>query len=464
MRFISVLAALLISACAYQPKPQLPSALTYIQRNSNDKVLHIDISEKETRSLADLIDIQEITPWLTRLTQRSFDLKISELQRLQQALAIQQSESHRLPELSAVSSAERTKSHLQQTPYQTQYQLGAQVSWELDLWNKIALQSDSAALDYTKSLIQQSSLRRSIAAQAIKHLLTYSAFQSQINDEERVVSILGQLKDKSKKQWASGLTSSAAFEVANERYLEAAFSLEQNQQKHNEVRLQLRQLAQMEKHEELPALRSMVALPNATVTGKYLLQRPDIHQAFIDIKKVDINGKMAYRSLYPSFSLNLDIRQTAIGEQNLLGSDPLWQLLGQLTMPVFQGGRLRRDIDIAEYESRKALVAYKKNFQDAYFEVRRLMVRETSLTKMRLIQIARIESNQKLADTSLREYQVGMSDYSYLAGHQINLIQQQKALTLLKLEQSLNRIDLFLALGLPLYNSASPDKKQLGEF
>jgi outer membrane protein TolC len=460
MRIFLLLVTLYISACSTTPIPQFEMAGDYSNSFDFDELIQETSTRPDTRSLADVINVEEIQTWLSKISNRAYDLKVSEIETIQQGILTQQTQSYRTPEFHLLTSSDRSKTKEFQTQYQSSHQIGARVSWELDLWNKISLKTDAASIDFDISIIQTRSLERAITASALKYFLSLNTAKKLASYDSKVLDTFRKIQDKAKQEWRSGFVSAEAIEEAKIQTLDAQATLHLQSLEVNELSLQLRQTAQLKKDEEIPDWDINIDLPIVKIPGHYILQRPDVFQSLLEVKKADIHSNVAYRSMFPSFTLSLDATKTTIGTENLLEASPLWGLSGLVTTPIFEGGRLRREVEVANYESKKALTAYKKHLQTAYYEVQFFKSIEASIATQLATQDELIRAAKKQFDATLQAYLAGSSDYSELAFRNIELMQQEKERSRLKLNQAHNRIDLFLALGLPLQDTHSGAMRQ----
>ncbi|WP_458576064.1 TolC family protein [Aliamphritea spongicola] len=63
-------------------------------------------------------------------------------------------------------------------------------------------------------------------------------------------------------------------------------------------------------------------------------RRPDLQQAYLNIRIADLNSAIAYKALLPSLSLNLSLSQSDASFRNALFTSPAWGLLNRITAPV----------------------------------------------------------------------------------------------------------------------------------
>ncbi|MBU1059900.1 MAG: TolC family protein, partial [Proteobacteria bacterium] len=179
-----------------------------------------------------------------------------------------------------------------------------------------------------------------------------------------------------------------------------------------------------------------------------LQRRPDMQAAYSAIEAADLRTSVAYKDLLPSISLEAALKDIGDSPQSLLLSDPVWALLGQLTAPLFQGGKLKAAAQVAELQTAQSYQAYRETLLEAIYEVENTLSMEQSIAR----RTTHIESALASARNSLARYQEsyrsGLVDILDLLLVQEKTFDLESQLDNLIYERLVNRIDLGLALGL----------------
>jgi outer membrane protein TolC len=140
----------------------------------------------------------------------------------------------------------------------------------------------------------------------------------------------------------------------------------------------------------------------------------------------------------------------------------VWNILGNLTQPLFQGGRLIAQKEQANAQALEAASNYATVILTAYFEVETGLYSEQLLeTQEKSLQIASHESveAERLA---LEEYSSGLVDMMTLLESQRRSYDARSALLEVSTQRLLNRVNLYLALGvdIEIENDPSPAMDQ----
>ena len=203
--------------------------------------------------------------------------------------------------------------------------------------------------------------------------------------------------------------------------------------------------AEMELATELAAVPPPVA---AGIPAEILQHRPDLVAAERQVAAAYYTIQVAQAARLPSLSLTGSVG-TASNELRdaIAAPDPFWSLAASLFAPIFAGGELKANVEIATSQQKAALHQYVQAVLQAFNEV------ETALTNDEYLKQA--EQFQEIAVTqvgdglrqALVQYDVGLIDFTNVLLIQQNSVAVQRQLLSLKNQRLANRINLYLSLG-----------------
>jgi outer membrane protein TolC len=179
-----------------------------------------------------------------------------------------------------------------------------------------------------------------------------------------------------------------------------------------------------------------------------LARRPDLQQAYREIVSAEYDARVAYKALLPSVSLELGLSGSGGEISDALFASPLWSLLGQLTQPLFDGGRLRAEAEIADLSAEQKYWAYRETLLNAVTEVENALSLEKSLQAQQIHIQQALESAERSSRMYTRKYRQGLSTLLELLQIQEETYDLESQLTQLTYQRLSNRITLGLALGL----------------
>lgn len=179
-----------------------------------------------------------------------------------------------------------------------------------------------------------------------------------------------------------------------------------------------------------------------------LLRRPDIRQAEAQLEAANANLSAARKALLPAISLSGQGGQRSAALSNLLRPESaIWSLAAGLTTPIFDGGRLNAQADLAEAQKREMLELYRKAIVSALVDVENALVavRESAAREAALsVVVARSREAFKLSEERLR---AGTIDLTTLLNTQATLFNAQDNLVQARLTRLNAAVSLFQALG-----------------
>ncbi len=132
----------------------------------------------------------------------------------------------------------------------------------------------------------------------------------------------------------------------------------------------------------------------------------------------------------------------------LLDWDQLvWNVLGSLTQPLFQGGRLSAERALAEADDREAVANYAQIVLTALREVEGALAGEIFLTAQHeALSVATLEAREA-ARLAGERYLEGLGNIVTLLESQRRAFNAESSLLVTANQRLQNRIDLYLALG-----------------
>ncbi len=360
------------------------------------------------------------------------------------------------PQLGVQGSASRSSAELGSSDLSAEsYIVSTGLSYELDIWRRVADTRDAAKLDYfasrqdleaTALVLSGNVVSTWFAIQETKALL--ELVDEQIETSEALLRL-------TEARFTTG--GGSALDVIQQRQqLESARSeIPVIQARLENLRHRLAillgyapkrsmdQILAREPGEQLPELP---AFPSLVKPADLLLTRPDLRAARLRLQSADHEVAAAVADRLPRLSISFDYDFRAVDASELLQSEFL-SLSGGLIAPLIDGGRRR-----AEVRRRKAIVderlnAFGQTYLGALGEIEDALVSE----RYQLELITKLQGQVELGEVSLRQsrlrYVNGLVDYlSVLAAVQ-SLQDLERRLILEQRTLLENRATLYRAMG-----------------
>jgi len=198
---------------------------------------------------------------------------------------------------------------------------------------------------------------------------------------------------------------------------------------------------------ETGALAALALPPaSAPLPSDVLLRRPDIAAAERALAAANADLSAARAAMLPRIVLNAGVGAES-GRLSRLFDDPLYSLAAGLSAPIFSGGRLAGERDLAAARREELLAAYRAAIVRAFGEVEQAFAAIASLDRQRTAQAQALEQAGIAARLAESRYRAGADTLLTMLDAQRTLYAaQEDALTLhhARLEAA---VELFRALG-----------------
>jgi len=333
----------------------------------------------------------------------------------------------------------------------TSYGVSLNVSWELDLWNRLGAGQRAALADADAAAAELEFARLSLAAQIAKAWYAVIESRQQVELAEETAKNRSAILRNAEARYQHGLSvavdlSAARASVATSKAVAAARREQLDRSRRSlEILLGRYPSASLEMASVLPARTCVVP---ADLPADLVHRRPDLRAAELRLIASDGRLEAARAELRPQ------IRLTALGGTatraltDLLSGDfGVWSLVGGIVQPIFAGGRLRAQVDQADALDHAAAADYAAVVLRAYGEVEAALAAEAMLRDREQHTAAAAAAESRTRSLLEERYRQGLVDVLALREAQRRELVAQSELLVVRRERLVNRIDLYLALG-----------------
>jgi len=196
-----------------------------------------------------------------------------------------------------------------------------------------------------------------------------------------------------------------------------------------------------------PQVSGLGPLP-AGLPSEVLLRRPDVLAAEYRLRAANADIGAARAAFFPSISLTGSVGSASNELSGLFDSGTVgWSFIPRITLPIFQGGRLRAALGVANADRDIALAEYEKAIQSGFRDVADALARSRSLAGQRKAQEALLEAATRAHDLSQARYDAGQDSFLVLLDAQRTLYAARQQLVATRLAEQANRVTLYKALG-----------------
>ncbi|MBW2186236.1 MAG: efflux transporter outer membrane subunit [Deltaproteobacteria bacterium] len=281
-----------------------------------------------------------------------------------------------------------------------QNSLALSSSWELDLWGRLRRNSEAATAELVAGEAGRSSLVLSLVAQVASNYLDLCLLDRQLTIAQSTAASRHEVLQLIQLRLDAGLATSLELVQVRSEYQAALavipqFKLAISEREHHLCLLLGRNPGRIERGLTLDQL-SIPVVPGA-LPAQLLLQRPDIVAAEHSLIAANARIGVAKAAYFPAISLTGVLGGVSSELSTLVtGSSKTWSLSAPLSMPIFNAGQIKSEVEIAQAQKQQALLVYRQTALAAFHEVVDALVRQ-QLTNERLL-------NLRGQLFSLREY------------------------------------------------------------
>lgn len=328
------------------------------------------------------------------------------------------------------------------------------VSWELDLWGRLADDRRAAKASAEASAEDFHATRLSLAATTAQTAITLTEAETllalaQSNAATRKVQ-LGILE----RQLDRGIDPErAALDVSLSRadLARAESTLQQRRATADQTRRTLETLLggyPAGSEHGLGALPSLKRSIPAGLPGEMLLRRPDLRAAERRLASALANESEAKKSFLPTLRLTGSEGRTSQQIERLIRPETeLWSIGMQAAQTIFQGGRIYSGVLGARAMYDTALQTYAASMLTAFREVETALAAEQFLLEQEHALERAADEAERAEKLALGQYEKGLSEVLTLLDTRQRAFDARSTLTSVKAQRLRNRAALHLALG-----------------
>jgi len=199
--------------------------------------------------------------------------------------------------------------------------------------------------------------------------------------------------------------------------------------------------------QQLTQVTAVAPLP-VGLPSEVLLRRPDVRAAEFQLKSANANIGAARAAFFPRITLTGSAGTASNELSNLFsGGTRAWTFMPQVSVPIFEGGRLTANLDVAKTDRDIALAQYERSLQSGFREVSDALALNAWLARQRAAREDLLTAATRADELALARYKAGLDNYvTRLVSHRTFYLAQQ-SLVIVRLAEQSNRVTLYRVLG-----------------
>ncbi|WP_233992563.1 efflux transporter outer membrane subunit [Salinibacter altiplanensis] len=352
----------------------------------------------------------------------------------------------------------------------TDYQASLGLSYEIDFWGRVRSQRAAALSQYFATAADLQTARLSVVSQTIATYAQIASLQRQVRLGRRTVDLLEQRLAVTEDRYDRGLVPSFQVYTVRQSLQSARAEQPDLENRLYDAQGRLAVLLGRFAGAERTLLPDSMAIPLAPepipagLPSDLLMQRPDVRAAALRLEAARQEIGVARAEMLPSLSLTGQGGTQSSELADLVDPGQAFAtFVGQLTAPLFQGGRLRANLSAAEARYKQQAAAYEQTVLTAFQEVKAALVAYDK-QRRRYREVRRqVETAQDAFQTQRGRYRRGVGDVLSLLDAERTLAEAQTRLAGVR-QAALNaRLALHRALGGSWTEAPAPDDPRLFE-
>jgi multidrug efflux system outer membrane protein len=446
---LTAILTLALTGCNVGPKYTRPNVPAPPAFRGPDNA---DVTSDPKASIADqqwstIFHEPELQQLITAALANNLDLRIAAQHIVEQQAQVRITRSQEFPQVGAslAGSGTNLPSSFQTTP---PVEFGISGSWTPDFWGLYRKQTEAQRDQLLAQQWAQRAVRVTLVQQVATTYFQLRALDQQLAVARSTVKARQNSLDLTNKLETGGAAPLSDVRQAEQLLYTATAEIpileQQIQQTENELRLLLGQTPGAVAHTDPAALAPPPTDLPTGIPSQLLERRPDIQQAEAQLMAANANIGVARAQFFPNLSLSGEAGAGGVNFANLfsavLGT-------GTITQPLFEGGKLRGQLELSKAQKEEEVLNYQKTILGAFRDVSDALIAAQKTRDTRIEQQKLVASAQDATRLARIRYQGGATSYLEVLTTDTNLFTAQLNLITAQQNEALTLVQLYSALG-----------------
>jgi multidrug efflux system outer membrane protein len=334
----------------------------------------------------------------------------------------------------------------------TNGQLTANAAWNLDFWGKYRRATEAARANLLANEWAQKAVMATLVADLASSYFQLRQLDLELEISKRTLNSRQDSLDLTKTLEQHGINSLLDVRQSEQLVYTAAAEVpdleRQIAQQENAISILLGKNPDdvprgLKLTDEPHSPEVPVGLPSAL-----LERRPDVREAEANLIAANAQIGVARAAYFPQISLTATAGYESSALTNLFsGPAGIWNMVGGFTQPIFEGGRLKSNVQLAEAQRDQLLLTYQQTIQGAFRDVSNALVAYRKYREFRIQQEHLVDSAQDAAHLSETRFKAGTADYLEVLTNETNSFSAELNLAQAQGNELTALVQLYQALG-----------------
>lgn len=446
---IVLLTVILLTNCA--TTYELPQVTQGIEKTWKNSAV-ID-SLPITKGLLSLFDDEDLDSLVAEAIKNNHDLKAAKNRLMASNYILSQTRSLLMPSASLGVSKSRGNQNVNlltgKNGVKDNHAISLNVAWEVDIWGKLYETNSANTLEWEAQREQYLQAMDALAARTIQTWVYVITSKNELKLKQSKHERLANLFKSIEQQYIKGI---ATLGDLNNSRSEIEINNAELVATEEEYGKRVRELEILLGHKPRTELSSSNNLPNlekpiVKIPSVVLGNRPDVKQSILRLNSSLKIASASKKAMLPSLNLSAGMFKEGVKFSDLSGSKLIWNVIGNLVQPIFNGGRLWNEAKAKSLEADAALSDLHSVVLTALKEVEDGLDAERSLSAQKIYLEKSLKHLKNSKEDYTKRFKNGLVPYYVLVNAQNQLSDMEIQINQLKAAQLSNRISLALASG-----------------
>jgi outer membrane protein, multidrug efflux system len=325
-------------------------------------------------------------------------------------------------------------------------------AWNPDFWGLYRRQTEAQRATLLSQVWAQRAVRVSLVQQVATAYFHLQSLSEQLDIARQTLKARHESTELTRTLESGGSAPLSDLRQAEELEYTASVQIpqleEQIQQEENALRLLLGQNPGPIAHKDANALAPVPQDLPVGLPSRLLERRPDILEAEQQLVAANARIGVARAQFFPQLSISAS---GGVGGSDLSSIfDPNGRLIygiGSLTQPIFEGGKLRGQLQLSEETKKEMVLNYQKTIVGAFRDTSNALIAVNKQRAAREQQEKLVVASEDAARLASVRYQGGATSYLEVLTTDTNLFSAQLNLVSAREGEALSLVQLYEALG-----------------
>jgi outer membrane protein, multidrug efflux system len=333
-----------------------------------------------------------------------------------------------------------------------QIQATTNLSWELDFWGRIRRSTEAAREDLLAQRENQRAVVLTLVGDVATAYLQLRQLDLELEISRRTLAANRETFRLARRRFDQGLISELDVRQFEAEVASPAASVAQLEglitQTENQLSVLVgRNPGGIPRGRPLTEVLAGLAVP-ALLPSSLLERRPDVRQAEAVLHAATARIGAAKGDLFPRLMVTADYGTYSSNTDNLFTKNSeIYQILGGVSMPLFTGGRVGKQVDVARARAEQSRYTYEQTVLTALREVEDAVAGVRASRNQVAAQQTQVDALRRALRLAEMRYQSGASSYLDLLDAQRSLFGTELSLAQVQGQQATAAVTLYKALG-----------------